>query len=216
MTSNLYMTPLDKLITYFEKFPGTGLRQAKRFAFHVLTLKPEQIKELSDLITSLPKSVTECQSCRRFFSETANLNHTCVICRNQNRDRSKLLVVARDNDIEAIERSGVYDGLYFILGGTVSLLTQPNDQQRVRSGALKACIEDRIKHDKLEEIILGFAINPDGENTSRFVESLINEVADETKVKISYLGRGLSTGSELEYADAETIKSALSNRSTHT
>ncbi len=68
------MTPLDKLITYFEKFPGTGLRQAKRFAFHVLTLKPEQIKELSELITSLPNAVTECRSCHRFFSESAKLN----------------------------------------------------------------------------------------------------------------------------------------------
>lgn len=209
------MTPLDKLITYFEKFPGTGLRQAKRFAFHVLTLKPEQIKELSELITSLPNSVTECRSCHRFFSESAKLNQICAICRNQNRDRSKLLVVARDNDIEAIERSSVYDGLYFILGGTVSLLTNPSDQQRVRSGALKACIEDRLKNDKLEEIILGFAVNPDGENTSRFVESLIHEVVNDDGIKISYLGRGLSTGSELEYADSETIKSALSNRSSH-
>jgi recombination protein RecR len=64
-------------------------------------------------------------------------------------------------------------------------------------------------------VTLGFAINPDGENTARFVESIIGEMLKEKSIKISYLGRGLSTGSELEYADAETLKNAFQNRSTH-
>jgi recombination protein RecR len=206
------MTPLDKLIAHFERFPGTGLRQARRFAFHVLTLKPDQITELASLITSLQQSVVECNTCHRFFSESGLSQNTCSICRDQNRDQSKLLIVARDTDIEAIERSGVYDGVYFILGGTVSLLANPKDEQRVRSGALKALVTSRLEANLLKEIILGFAINADGENTGRFVENLLSPLLTTTPVTITHLGRGLSTGSELEYADAETIKSALQNR----
>ena len=206
MISN--MTNFDKLVVYFEKFPGVGVRQAKRFAFHVLTMKHEQVTELADLISSLSNSVTECASCHRFFSNSQA--PICSICNDVNRDSHKLLVVASDNDIQAIERSGVYSGLYFVLGGTVPLLSKETEQ-RLRGGALRATVLERSKNASLE-VILGFAINPDGENTARYIESLLSEFASTGKIKISHLGRGLSTGSELEYADAETIKSALRNR----
>ena len=207
------MTPLDKIITYFERFPGTGLRQARRFAFHILTLRPDQAKELADLIASLHTTVIECASCHRFFSESALPQNLCSICRDSNRDQSKLMIVARDTDIDAIERSGVYDGTYFILGGTVSLLSSSKDQpEKVRSGALKALVTERTKAEILKEIILAFAINPDGENTARYVENLLSSETKTATVPISHLGRGLSTGSELEYADPETIKNALKSR----
>jgi recombination protein RecR len=204
------MTTFDKLVVYFEKFPGVGVRQAKRFAFHVLTMKREQVSEFSDLISSLSNSVTECVFCHRFFSVNNNGSKVCANCSDVNRDTHKLLVVASDNDIQAIERSGVYNGLYFVLGGTVPLMSKDTDQ-KLRSGALKALVSERIKENSLE-VILGFAVNPDGENTARYVESLLGEFIKIEKVKISHLGRGLSTGSELEYADPETIKSALRNR----
>ncbi len=209
------MPPLDRLIAHFEKFPGVGLRQAKRFAFHILTLPPGETDELARLIISLAESVTECQSCHRFFSESGVHQTHCKICRDENRDTSKLLIVARDSDIDAIERSRIYDGYYFVLGGTVSLLTNPSTEQKVRAGALRARVETGVASTTLKEVILGFAINPDGENTSRFIESLLTEHVANKKLIISYLGRGLSTGSELEYADPETIKSALTNRIHH-
>lgn len=203
------MSDLDKLINLFESFPGVGARQAKRFAFHVLTLDEGRTKELSELIGKIKATVVECQSCHRFFS-TSNSETICSICASSNRDHSRLFVVERDSDIQAIERAGVYDGLYFVLGGTVPLLNSV-DTQKLRAGALKATIEARIK-ENLQEVILGFSINPDGENTVRFVESIIEALLKEAGATISHLGRGLSTGSELEYADAETIKSALKNR----
>ncbi|MCP6302683.1 toprim domain-containing protein, partial [Klebsiella pneumoniae] len=88
-------------------------------------------------------------------------------------------------DIQAIERAGVYSGLYFVLGGTVPLLRSA-DNERLRAGALKATVETRLKHG-LSEIILGFSINPDGENTARFVESILNPLLTETTLKISHL-----------------------------
>ena len=146
------------------------------------------------------------------FSNSGGTATLCSICSSSNRDHSKLMVVSADTDIVAIERSGVYDGIYFVLGGMVPLL-HSEDSKKLRGGTLKATIEARLLNG-LEEIILAFAVNPDGENTSRFVESIISplQTTAPTPLRISQLGRGLSTGSELEYADPETIKNALRNR----
>ena len=204
------MNNLDKLIAHFEEFPGIGARQARRFAFHILTLDDVQSQELAQLITNLRSSVVECSSCHRFFSRNGGSATECSICSDHNRDRTKLMVVERDSDIQAIERSGVYDGLYFVLGGTIPLLNS-KETNNLRSGALKAVAETRTAQE-LSEIILAFAVNPDGENTSRYVESLLKDYIAQYNIKVSQLGRGLSTGSELEYADPETIKNALINR----
>lgn len=203
------MNKLDELISAFERFPGIGARQARRFAFHVLTLSSEDAARLSELIVGIRGTVIECVSCRRFFARNGGDSRECPICADHNRDRSKLLIVERDSDVQAIERSGVYDGLYFVLGGTVPLLSVT--EANIRSGALKSIVEKRVG-DGLAEIILGFAVNPDGENTGRFVESLLRDFTGAHSLRVSELGRGLSTGSELEYADPETIKNALINR----
>jgi recombination protein RecR len=141
-----------------------------------------------------------------------NNEQRCSICTSGERDHGKLTVVERDSDIDAIERGGMYDGLYFVLGGTVPLL-DTHDIKKLRGGALKHLVEARVKEaDGLKEIILGFAINPDGENTGRYIEMLLKDSIAEHDLKVSHLGRGLSTGSELEYADPETIKNAFKNR----
>ena len=96
------------------------------------------------------------------------------------------------------------------MGGTGPLL-ESRENKKLRGGGLKRTVEARLP-EGLDEVILGFSINPDGENTGRFVESIIKEVSGADNIKISHLGRGLSTGSELEYADPETLKNALQNR----
>ena len=202
------MNPLDQLIAHFEKFPGVGGRQAKRFAFHVLRLAESDASALGNLISTARTTVIECASCHRYFSKRQT-EDMCSICTNDNRDRTRLLVVERDSDVQAIERAGVYDGLYFVLGGTVPLLSAP-ENSLLRSGALKATVAAR-QTENLTEVILGFSVNPDGENTARFVTSFLTD-AIEGGLTTSHLGRGLSTGSELEYADSETIKNALQNR----
>lgn len=203
------MTTLEKLIKQFERFPGIGSRQARRFAHHLLIETPENIKELSELIAKIQSTVTECASCFRFYAQNGK-GTECSICKDPERDRKKLMVVERDTDMDAIERSGTYEGLYFILGGTVPLL-ESEDAKKLRGGALKHIVGER-KQAGLDEIILAFSVNPDGENTGRYVEALLKDTLSGSDIKTSYLGRGLSTGSELEYADPETIKNALRNR----
>lgn len=205
------MTNLDRLITYFESFPGIGARQARRFAFHVLTMQQSDTNELADLIRNLQGTVTECARCHRFFAQNQNSakQEMCTLCLDPNRDRTKLMVVERDTDVQSIERSRVYDGLYFVLGGTLPLLSESNN--KLRSSSLKATIDTQLTED-LSEVILAFSVNPDGENTARYIQSLLQEKSADHNIKITQLGRGLSTGSELEYADPETIKNALTNR----
>ena len=204
------MTPFEKLIRHFERFPGIGSRQARRFAFHILTLGFDETRELTELIGSLRNTVAECSSCHRFFSRPVSNTTLCTTCSDGTRDHTKLTVVERDSDIDAIERSNVYDGLYFVLGGTVPLL-DTQDTKKVRGSLLKQLVTERTSNG-LKEIILGFAVNPDGENTARYITMLLKEITDTYSIRISHLGRGLSTGSELEYADPETIKNALKNR----
>lgn len=203
------MNSFDKLIAQFEKFPGIGARQARRFVFHILTLPKEEASELAELITNLQGTVIECTGCRRFFAQNGG-GTECAICSDFSRDVTKLMVVERDSDIQAIERAGQYDGYYFVLGGTLPLLDS-KEKNVLRGNGLKKVTGEKLKKG-LNEIILAFSVNPDGENTQRYVESLLKDELAETKVKVSHLGRGLSTGSELEYADPETIKNALKSR----
>jgi len=208
------MNDLEKLIRVFERFPGVGTRQARRFAYHVLSLPDQDVRDLQTYLDSVRNSVIECTECRRYFTTHHDSGTVCEVCRDQDRDRQKLIVVAHDNDFQAIERSGVYDGLYFVLGGTIPLLSE-GEIKRVRINGLKQLVAARIAVDKLSEIILGFPVNPDGENTARFVQKQLTELLDRNNIKIAQLGRGLSTGSELEYADAETLKNAFGNRRPH-
>jgi len=205
------MNNLEKLTTIFERFPGVGARQAKRFAFHLLTAPEAETNELAHLVSNLKQTVHECHRCHRFFAGQSSTDTLCRICSDPNRNRSSLLVVAADSDIQPIERAGVYDGLYFVLGGTVPLLDK-NESNNLRSGALKALVSESVATDELTEIILGFSVNPDGENTGRYVTTLLKELISEHNLSVTVLGRGLSTGSELEYADPDTIKNAFLGR----
>lgn len=203
------MTSIDELTRQFEQFPGIGPRQARRFVYHLLGEDPSTLRSLADAIGSIKNKITECNHCFRFFSRD-NGDTLCTICTDAGRNHEMLMVVERDSDIAPIEHSNTYDGYYFVLGGTVPLL-DPEETIRLRGGALRGILEMRA-NEGLKEIILAFSVNPDGENTERYVANLLKDEVEKYHFKISTLGRGLSTGSELEYADPETIKNALKNR----
>jgi recombination protein RecR len=202
------MTSLDELARRFERFPGIGPRQARRFVHHLLREEPQELEALASAIGTIQNKVQTCDRCFRYFARD-NGSTRCDICADESRNHALLAVVERDGDIAPIEYSGTYDGYYFVLGGTVPLLT--DEPPKLRGGALKGVVEEKLK-EGLSEVILAFSVNPDGENTARYVESLLKDFT-EHGLTISLLGRGLSTGSELEYADPETVKNALRNRS---
>jgi len=202
------MNSIDKLAEYFIKFPGIGPRQAKRFVHFLLTRNPGFLHELADLIKQLKKDVKTCESCSRFYSLESASNF-CRICENPNRDDSVLMVVAKDADLENIERIGNYNGMYFVLGGLLPIL-EKEPEQRIRIKKLLELIKK--KNGSLKEIILALSLNPEGENTLEYLSQQIKSISVKSPLKITTLGRGLSTGTELEYLDDNTFQNAFKNR----
>jgi recombination protein RecR len=117
------------------------------------------------------------------------------------------MIVSRDVDFESIEKSRVYNGLYFILGGTIPILDkEPEKKVRLRE------LVEKIKKGAYKEIILSLNANAEGEHTAEFLRAYLKDKFPSSEFSLSVLGRGLSTGSELEYSDSDTIKNALKNR----
>jgi recombination protein RecR len=198
------MDPIERLSRLFERFPGIGPRQAQRFVAYLLRSSPSMRRELIESVQELAGSVHQCQECQRYHAGNAKV---CSICKNTERNRTYLAVVASDADLAALERSGTYRGLYFVLGGTISLASEKMTGLRIPQ--LLSSLPERIEKG-LEEAILAFPANPEGDATSVRVREELEQGFP--LLKITTLGRGLSTGSELEYADPETIKSALDSR----
>jgi recombination protein RecR len=205
------MNSIHKLTELFAKFPGIGPRQAKRFVYYLLTRNPGYIDEFTRLVEQLKNDVQECSSCHRFFEKDASKSELCPICRNSARDNSMLIIVSRDIDLENIEKSHSYNGLYFVLGGAVPILEKA-PESRIRQKELIKTIEERGSKGDLKEIILAMNLTPEGENTGDYIIQLLHSLTSKFAIKISHLGRGISTGTELEYSDSDTIANALKNR----
>ena len=119
------------------------------------------------------------------------------------------MIVEKDSDLEALERSSTYKGLYFVLGGILPIL-EKSPNTKIRIDALMNRIEG--ENDNLDEIIIACAVTPESEHTAQYVEAAISPLVNATMTKITHLGRGLSTGTELEYSDADTHRYALEGR----
>ena len=198
------MNLIDKLTEIFLEFPGIGPRQARRFSYYLLKQNQKDLDKISTLIRDLKQSVARCQKCQRFFPP-ANNESVCSICQSPNRDHSTLLIVEKDEDFTNFERTGAYNGRYYILGGTLPTLAQ-NVEKYINSKSLLK----ELEQNKIKEIIFGLSVTPDGDNTREYLTEVI--FAKFPDITISLLGRGLSTGIEIEYADKETLKNALKTK----
>lgn len=196
------MDRIEELAQAFARFPGIGPRQAKRFVFHLLSAPGADRTKLSDLIAAIGKEVHQCPECLRFATGSSAV---CNYCADKSRDDSLLMLVEKDQDLAAVERAGTYKGRYFVLGGVLTL----SGKGVIREKELLKAVEKRLQNG-LKEIVLALSATSEGEHTVDHVRNLLLPYRE--KVRISLLGRGLATGSELEYSDAETLRAALSNR----
>lgn len=201
--------PIEKLAKYFKEFPGIGERQAKRFVYFLLHKNPDYVKELGDNILFIKNIIHQCPSCYLFFE--GNKDQLCNTCKDSKTDKSTLLIIEKDADFENIKKSKNYSGMYFILGGLAPIVTKETPNF-LRIKELLSTIENRSKNDKLKEIIIALSLSPQGEHTDMYLREKISPLQNKYRFKIVSLGRGLSTGTELEYSDSETIKNALANR----
>ena len=193
---------VEDLARAFERFPGIGPRQARRFVYHLLGVSSSDRARMADLIAQLAADVRQCTECMRFGNGG---NTVCKYCSDPLRDDSLLLVVEKDQDLLALERAGTYKGRYFVLGGVLTL----SGKGVIRERELVRAIEKRLTKG-LKEIILALSATNEGENTVDHLRQVLDSYRD--KAKLTQLGRGLATGSELEYSDAETLSGALQNR----
>ncbi|MDP3727463.1 MAG: recombination mediator RecR [bacterium] len=212
----MFSKPIQNLVELFLKFPGVGPKQATRFVFYLLGEEPGRVSALADAIAKLREDVKLCRQCYKTFdmngsSTSPGQTGLCEICLNSRRNQRLVLVVEKEVDLENIERTRKYDGLYHVLGGTVSPL----------DSAAPAKLHLRELFERLQGIAAGgeaeviLATNPtaEGDATSLYLERVLAPLKNQhAGFAISRLGRGLTTGSELEYSDDITIANALQNR----
>lgn len=193
---------VEKVIDEFEKMPGVGPKSAARMAYHYLRSPNKDATKLAKLLEEMDEKIRFCEKCYNISEK-----EICDICNSQLRDHSKICVVEESLDIVAFENSGVYNGLYFVIGGVIS----PADgitAEELRFKELKDRVEELVSSGELEVIV---ATNPslEGEATSVFIQDLLRNVPNVTTTR---LAMGLPTGADLEYADRLTLKRSLEGR----
>lgn len=189
--------------------PGVGPRQAARFVLGLLDKSETELRELGYAIANLKNDIKYCKEC---FNISENLpdresGNLCHVCTDPKRDKRKLLVLEKVTDLDSIEKTGLYKGLYHVLGGSINPLDgMTPDSLKLRE--LKNRVDSLTDNNQLELII---ATNPNtaGETTALFIKDLLK---DNPNLTLTRLGRGLASGSNLEYADENTLKHAIESR----
>ncbi len=192
----MYPENIRKLIRLFTKLPGIGPKTAERLVLHAVEWHLDEFADAFKNISGEP--VRRCVKCYNF-----SINDLCDICANPKRDGRVVAVVAKPQDVVALEKSHAYSGLYHVLGGLLSPLEGIADSQlRIKE------LESRISEDGVDEVILAFDNNPEGDATTIHISRRLASCG----IKITQLARGLPVGSDLEYADGITLKSAIEFR----
>lgn len=189
---------LEVLIQALKRLPGVGVKSASRMAFHLLQHDQAGAQALSDALARAVRSVRHCELCHT-FTEAA----ICSTCLDARRDASKLCVVETPADQSAVERTGAFKGLYFVLMGRLS----PLDGIGPKDIGLKKLF-DRAADGVVQEVILATNFTAEGEATAH----VISEALKTRGLQITRLARGVPVGSELEYVDLGTIAHALVDR----
>jgi recombination protein RecR len=207
------MNATDRLTELFMRFPGIGPKQAKRFVYYLLREHSHFKEQLIKALEELKFTGKQCEMCFRYFGDKnpESKRTMCDICSDESRDRTMLMVVEKELDMDAIEKTGFYTGLYFILGGLVPpLADKPSELIRIRE--LTSRVHEHVAQDGIKEIIFALPVTDYGETTTDYVERTMKQIVGIEKVKLSKLARGLSSGLELEYVDRDTFASALDRR----
>jgi recombination protein RecR len=195
---------VSDLIGQFSELPGIGPKTASRLTFYLLHRSDQEVKDLGDAVINLKEKIKNCPKCFNITDQ-----ELCTICSDKSRDQGKILVVESPLDIIAIEKTQEYNGLYHVLGGAIS----PVDGIGPEDIKIQQLLE-RIKKDKISEVIL--ATNPDleGEATAMYIQKQMTNLKSQIPKmpKITRIARGIPIGGDLEYADEITLSKALEGR----
>lgn len=188
---------VERAIHELNKLPGVGRKSAQRYVFYLLNRSSDEVSALAQALVELKEKVGHCSVC-------FNITETdpCRICSSTKRNRSAICVVEEANDVLVLEKTGVYDGLYHVLGGVLSPLDGIGpDDLRIKELLLRL-------QQGVEEVIIATNPNTEGEATAIYLAKLIKPM----NIKVSRIARGIPVGADLEYADEVTLTRALLGR----
>lgn len=193
-----YAKSLETLISALTKLPGIGQKSAERLAMHILKSPKGEAVALSEAIIKVKETIGFCKNCYN-LSE----GEICHICGDPQRDRTTILVVEEPKDILAVEKTGIYRGLYHVLLGAIAPLDGIGPDELKIKDLLR-----RVKAEKIKEVIIATDADTEGETTALYISQTLKDQA----VKTSRIAYGLPVGSHLEYADQATLARALEGR----
>lgn len=193
-----YPESIQNLIDSFKKLPGIGEKTAERLALSILDESDEDIELFSKSLIDTKTKIVRCKECNNLSEDDL-----CEICKNKNRNKKVMCVVEEPKNIILIEKLNIFDGYYHVLDGLIS----PIDGINPEDLNIDALIE-RVKKNKVEELILALKPSIEGETTSLYISKLL----ESDKVKITKLAYGIPLGAEIDYVDSLTLEMALENR----
>lgn len=195
--------PVQKVIDAFEALPGVGPKTAARLAYYLLNVPQDRISKFAVALENLKKETKFCKLCFNVGEEDF-----CPVCQDDNRNKHQVCVVENPLDLLAFERADGYKGIYHVLGGVINPMggIGPDD---LRIPQLMA----RVKTGEITELIVATNPNMEGEATAMYISQKIKDLGLSEGIKITRIGRGLPTGADVEYADAQTLLRALEGRS---
>ena len=189
---------IDNLISLLARLPGVGPRSARRMALNFLK-KPESLmKPLAESLIATANSIVNCKVCGNLDTE-----EICSVCNDKRRDVSVIVVVEEIADLWALERASVHNGMYHVLGGTLSAIDGIGPEDL----GINSLVE-RAKNSEVSEIVLAMNATIDGQTTAYLITDQLNDC----NVKISRLAHGVPVGGELDYMDDGTLQTALKSR----
>lgn len=191
---------IDRLIKEFSTLPGIGEKSAQRLAFFISRTSKEYGERLIEAIREVTDKTKYCSIC-------GNITETdpCPVCRDKTRDKSVICVVEEPWDIFVFEKAGTFKGLYHVLGGAISPIKGVNPEDLNIRGLMQ-----RVKTNRIREIILATDPNTDGQATALYIAKLLKNRG----IRVTRLGMGLPVGGDLEFADEDTLSHALNGRRT--
>ena len=192
-----FTKPLARLIEHFERFPGIGPRTAQRLALFILKQPEKNIKDFSEALLDAHYNVGHCKTCFNLTSDDL-----CDICKNPERNKKIICVVADTKDLLALERAREFKGIYHVTGGLIS----PMDSIGPELLEIRSLVE-RVSKSDVDEIILALTPSVEGDTTSLYIGKLLSPFT-----KVTRIAYGLPMGSELEYVDEITLTRALEGR----
>ncbi len=194
-----YSPSIQNLIAQLGSLPGIGGKSAQRLAFHILSMKDEEVNALADAIKDAHRLTVRCSLCQNFTD-----SNPCPICSDMTRDKSVILVVESPRDVSTFERMHEYKGLYHVLHGVYSPISGKSMDDITISQLIKRLQDNR----DIKEVIVATNQSAEGNATALYISRLVSP----SGIKVTRLASGLPMGSDIEYTDDLTLANALKGR----